>query len=440
MSGESEIPEIEFDEDPQTDVGGLDRSDRVDGRFRVIRQLGKGGMSVVFLAEQEAVGRNVALKILKPPKLQEGEEDTFNFLERFRDEARRLASFQHPNVVTLYDFGETDDGRVFLAMEFVDGPRVSELLRRGPMDTVRVLRILEQTAKALRYTHQRGVIHRDISPANILITADPEGRETVKLIDFGISAEDGNEGDGDMIVGSPSCMSPEQIRGEPLDHRTDVYALGVVAFRMITGRYPYKGRDVTETLRQHLEAPVPSLTKAVAAAGGGRLIPDSLDKLVSWCLSKDREDRPEDMAKVLETIEDIRDELDPDRTRTIRVPDAPEQGTRWWLVLMLAVMAAGLGGLVAWQTRPAAEDQVEATVGVPDALAAPTAEEIAAQRRAEEERKAEEARKEAERIEAERKAEERRKARERARKERSKPKKTAPKKDPPSGYKGMPDF
>lgn len=339
-------PELVFDEDVSTDPGV---ARLVDGRFRIVREIARGGMSVVYLAEQEAVERHVALKLLRLPKESEGTD--WNFLDRFRDEARRLASFQHPNVVTLYDYGETEGGGVFLAMEFVDGPRLSDLIRKGPLDTVRVVRLLEQVAHALRYTHQRGVIHRDISPANILITTDADGLEQPKLIDFGISAESGGlEDEGDVIVGSPSCMAPEQILGTDLDHRVDVYALGVVAFRALVGRYPYRGADVTDTLRMHLDAPVPSLKRAVASAGGGRHVPDALDDLVTRCLAKAREDRPADMDVVLELVRSLRQEIDPDRTRTLHLQpaDLSRERTRPGVVLLMAALAAMVGAAAMW--------------------------------------------------------------------------------------------
>lgn len=359
-------------DDVPTDVGAGDGAVRIDGRFRLIRPLARGGMSVVHLAEQEAVGRQVALKILSPPAGEAASQ--LDFHAQFREEARTLASFQHPNVVVLYDYGETRDGRVYLAMEYVEGARLADLLRRGPLDTVRGLRILEQVARALRYTHQRGVMHRDVSPSNVLVTADADGRDVVKLIDFGISAEAaGHSGDQDVIVGSPSCMSPEQVRGEALDTRTDVYGFGIVAFRTLVGHYPYKGRDVTDTLRQHVLAPIPSVAKAVAARGGGRLIPDRLDRLVASCMAKDAADRPQDMDAVLDELDAVLDELDPERTRTLAAPTAAVQGTRWWLVAVLAIAAAALGAVAGTAWRDAAAPAADA-MAAPIAADAPATE------------------------------------------------------------------
>src|SRR5215218_10941097 len=203
----------------------------VDGRYRIIRRLGSGGMADVYSAEDTQLGREVALKVLYR-RLAEDDE----FVERFRREASAAAGLQHPNVVQVFDRGEWD-GTYYIAMEFLPGRSLKEAVRDdGPLDPDAAVEITLGVLKALRFAHRRGIVHRDIKPHNVML--DAEGR--VKVTDFGIA----RAGASDMtetgsIMGTAQYLSPEQAQGHPVDARADLYSIGVVLYELLTGRVPF---------------------------------------------------------------------------------------------------------------------------------------------------------------------------------------------------------
>ncbi len=211
-------------------------SDRVIGRtlgpYQVVQELGRGGMAVVYKAFQPSLRRYVALKVL-PDYFQSDPE----FVARFQREARAAAQLSHPNVVTIYDVGE-QAGVHYIAMEYLEGGSLLDRLARGPLSPEEALQIVEQVGSALDFAHSRSLIHRDIKPANILFSAD--GRP--KVTDFGIA----RAGDTSRLtragamLGTPDYMSPEQAQGMAVDHRADLYALGVILYEMLTGRVPFQ--------------------------------------------------------------------------------------------------------------------------------------------------------------------------------------------------------
>ncbi len=217
------------------------------GKYRILREIGGGGMARVYEAEDQTIGRKVALKVLAvPPVVPESER--FLLVERFQQEARSAGTLSHPNIVTLYEVGEAD-GVHYITMELLTGKTVRELLQeRGRIPVDQALNILLQVARALEYAHRQGVVHRDVKPDNIVVT--DEGQ--VKLTDFGIAraANDLLRTQKGVLVGSPAYMSPEQILGEPVDHRTDIYSLGVTAYEMLTGRKPFDAPTVTAVMHR----------------------------------------------------------------------------------------------------------------------------------------------------------------------------------------------
>ncbi|MFT4977609.1 MAG: serine/threonine protein kinase, partial [Myxococcota bacterium] len=252
-SDNSDVDMAASDEDGlKVEIGEL-----IGGRYRVEALIARGGQASVWRAKQEPLERAVALKILTPPPTR---EDSEPFQERFLLEARTLASLNHPNIVVVYDFGEVRDGYYYIAMEHIEGVRFSEILRQRPRDIRRTLRLIAQICSALRYAHNRGVIHRDVKNANILVRRSEEGEEIVKVVDFGIvklqEADPGITQEG-VILGSPHFMAPEQIRGEAFDHRADIYAVGVLMFCAVMGRYPYRGKTPHDIMRAHLTSPLP---------------------------------------------------------------------------------------------------------------------------------------------------------------------------------------
>ncbi|HEY3033774.1 MAG TPA: serine/threonine-protein kinase, partial [Streptosporangiaceae bacterium] len=241
--------------------------------YRILGPIGRGGMGVVYRAEEPALGRLVALKVLAPA-LAAHEE----FRQRFLREMRLAASIEHPNILPIYRAGE-DRGLLYLAMRYVDAHDLREVLRRGgPLEVGRALWIAEQVAQALDAAHQRGLVHRDVKPANILLTAPTaSGREHAYLVDFGVArpitgaASITSSG---MILGTPSYAAPEQLNGGPVDSRTDVYALGCVLYECLSGRPPFTADTDQALILAHLHAtppPVGSIRPDLPAALDGAL-------------------------------------------------------------------------------------------------------------------------------------------------------------------------
>src|SRR6476469_7805425 len=202
-----------------------------DGRYRVLRKLGTGGMANVYLAEDQELGRNVAIKIL-----DDRHSNDDQFVERFRREAKNAAGLSHPNIVSIYDRGEAE-GTYYIAMEFLDGSSLTELIvGRGPAPIPVAIDYARQILAALRFAHRNGIVHRDIKPHNALV--DSEGR--VKVTDFGIArAGTSQMTEAGSIVGTAQYLSPEQARGSNVDQRSDLYSLGVVLYELITGTLPF---------------------------------------------------------------------------------------------------------------------------------------------------------------------------------------------------------
>ncbi|MES2642713.1 MAG: serine/threonine-protein kinase [Myxococcota bacterium] len=270
----------------------------VAGRYRVERLIARGGMAAVFLAEHIALRRRVALKILHPPP---DAEESGNFEKRFRLEAETLATLDHPNIVTLYDYGEAEDGRFYLAMEYIEGPRFTDILGHGALAPDRAIRLILEVCAGLRYAHKRGVIHRDLKPSNLLIGTDSEGGERVKVVDFGlvkVAEIDQFLTREGLVLGSPHCMAPEQVRGGDIDQRADIYAIGVLLFRSLTGVYPFHGATSTATMVAHLNEPIPTF----ASVAPELRVPARLEDVVRRCLAKRQADRYPDVKALMEDL------------------------------------------------------------------------------------------------------------------------------------------
>ncbi|MBA2702111.1 MAG: serine/threonine protein kinase, partial [Chloroflexi bacterium] len=220
------------------------------GRYRLLAPLGQGGMATIYRAMDRQLGREVAVKLLRPEYLRDPD-----FSSRFRQEAQNAASLSHPNVVTVYDYGADPSGP-YIVMELVDGEDLASILRRvGPLPPQQAARVAAAVARALAAAHARGIVHRDVKPGNILIGRD--GR--VKVVDFGIAralAEAQMTLPG-TTLGSVHYFSPEQARGQPTTAASDVYGLGIVLFEMMTGRRPWEGDSAASVALARLSGPVP---------------------------------------------------------------------------------------------------------------------------------------------------------------------------------------
>jgi len=273
--------------------------------YRIVEQLGAGGMGVVYKAQDSRLDRAVALKFLPDKLAQEPQA-----LERFRREARAASALNHPGICTIYDIGE-QDGRGFIVMEFIDGETLRHHIHRQALPLEEILRLGMQIAEALDAAHAEGIIHRDIKPANIFVTK----RGQAKVLDFGLAkllpkavAAGGPGADGDdtdstsivgIISGTPSYMSPEQIRGDTLDARTDIFSLGLVLYEMATGRQAFSGPTggvIIEAVLTRAPAPARNINPN---------IPERLEEIISKALHKDKAQRYQHAAEVRNDLQQL---------------------------------------------------------------------------------------------------------------------------------------
>ena len=285
----------------------------IAGRFEIIRMIGQGGMGTVYEARHRTLPRRFALKVLRPQYT--GSRD---FVRRFEREAVAASRIEHPNVVYITDFGRTDDGLLYLVMEYLQGAGLDEVLSRTirlPLN--RVLSILAQLADALHCAHDVDVVHRDLKPENILLTEVRGKRDVVKVLDFGIAKvrmpdrmEETLTRQG-QVFGTAEYMSPEQATGDPVDGRSDIYALGCLAYEMITGNPPFVGRPV-EVLQAHVHSPV--LAPSVRLRDYP--VPSSIDALVLRCLAKEPADRYQSGNELLQSLMRCRGALLGARTKS----------------------------------------------------------------------------------------------------------------------------
>ncbi|WP_181777156.1 serine/threonine-protein kinase [Amycolatopsis pittospori] len=249
------------------------------GNYRIDGVLGKGGMSVTYKATDVRLGRKVALKVIGDHLGADAE-----FRERFVDEARNTSAIDHANVVPLYDFGELD-GMLYIAMRMVDGGDLAGLISGGPIAPARALTMLDQVADALDTLHNRGLVHLDVKPANVLVTSKETSREHVYVADFGLTRRGatGHRTRGGDFLGSPTYAAPEHLRGEPLDGRTDQYALTCVLYACLTGSPPFKG-DVQTVIKGHLNGEPPAISRIVG-------VPAGIDEVIRKGMAKNPADR-----------------------------------------------------------------------------------------------------------------------------------------------------
>jgi eukaryotic-like serine/threonine-protein kinase len=300
-----------------------------DGRYRIVRKLGSGGMANVYLAEDEELGRRVAIKILND---RYANDDAF--IERFRREAKSAASLSHPNIVSIYDRGEAE-GTYYIAMEVIEGRSLKELLMaRGPLPIVDALHYARQILEALRFAHRHGIIHRDIKPHNCLV-----GEQGLKVTDFGIARYGPSQmTEAGSIMGTAQYLSPEQARGAPVTASSDLYSVGIVLYEMLTGRVPFTGDSAIEIAMKHLnDWPKPPSKMRPE-------IPEDIDRIVLRALAKAPEDRYQSAEEFIEDLERVEAGL----------PLSPETSEAATALLSVAPMGASTEVLSDDATRVAA--------------------------------------------------------------------------------------
>jgi serine/threonine-protein kinase len=270
-------------------------------RFLVLDRLGRGGMGSVYRALQVAVRRRVALKLLY--RTDRGPDHAARFVR----EARAMAELRCPFTVTVFDFGELPNGDRYLAMELVDGPSLGSVIRtEGALLPARAVRLLRQVCLSLEEAHARGILHRDLKPANIMVEQRPDGDEWARVLDFGLAkflaeTSSGPTVDGG-VLGTPAYMAPEQARGERAGPETDIYALGVTAFEMLSGRPPFAGETLVGVLMAHITTPAPLLGEAVPQRTPAL---DALEPIVARCLRKHSAERYPSVRALREALEEV---------------------------------------------------------------------------------------------------------------------------------------
>lgn len=261
-------------------------------RYHILEKIGKGGMGMVVRAEDKRLERNVAIKLLPDNFFTSPEK-----VNAFYSEARMTASLSHPGIVTIYDFGKIDNN-YFISMELVEGKNLNSIIDAiKPFTLAQIIYIAKNILKAMAYAHEKGIIHRDIKPKNIMVNC--QGR--IKLVDFGLAAiwKENRTGDTGTIKGTPEYMAPEQINAEKTDQRTDIYSTGVTLFHLVTGRLPFEGQLRDEIYDQHLKKPVPSIKEF------RQDLPDEIDKIIKKCVEKNPDHRFQNSGEMLNAIKNI---------------------------------------------------------------------------------------------------------------------------------------
>jgi len=265
----------------------------VADRYHILKKLGEGGMGQVYLAEHVKMGRKSALKVMNPGMNQDADA-----IARFNREASNASRLNHPNICAIYDFGETPDGLIYLAMEFIEGQSLTSLVEQsGALPPARAAAIIHQSADALQVAHDAGIVHRDLKPDNIMIAKNRDGSDLAKVVDFGIAKAHSSDAQKvtktGMVVGTPEYMSPEQLSGDKLDGRSDIYSLALVAFNCLTGTLPFPSDSAQEAMIARLiEAP-----KTLAEMKPDVAWPAEVQAVMDKALARDANERYQSAAQ-----------------------------------------------------------------------------------------------------------------------------------------------
>jgi serine/threonine-protein kinase len=326
----------------------------IAGRFTILARLGRGSMGSVYRARQQAMGRDVALKIVRRDRAYDPETKA-----RFEREARAISSLTSHHTVTAFDFGEAEDGSWFLAMEMLEGESVGDRLRRQRrIDWVDAVRFAREALTSLAEAHEKGIIHRDLKPDNLFLTRLPANREICKVLDFGIAKwQVGGEAPIDQletqagtVFGTPRYMSPEQAQGNPLDARSDLYSLGVLLYQMLSGRAPFVDDDAVVVMARHIKDEPPTFADAAADAE----VPGPIEDVVRRALSKspaDRQQTAEEMSAELERAVDLSRAAASGVQTAITPVESVASPKPWHKAAAWVALGGVVGGLALWAFR-----------------------------------------------------------------------------------------
>ncbi|MBK9144728.1 MAG: protein kinase [Candidatus Melainabacteria bacterium] len=298
---EDDSPAASFDSSYRTDLDLTRKAGLPEERYQIIRLLGRGRNSNVYLCLDMLLSKLVSIKCLSSTWL--GEQEVI----LFQKEARATSSLSHPNIVRILDFGATRDGQPYMVMEFAEGKTLAEIIEsEGPLPQEKAVRIFSQICAGMEHAHQNNIYHRDLKPSNIIVLKDDRSVAGLKVIDFGIASvihqDEDREDDRDKraLAGTPGYMSPDQLRGEPFDARSDIYSLGCLMFEVLSGRLPYQADSALEMLSKHAEGEIPS----IAPEDGNITVDPELEQIVARALARDRENRFQSMAELAGSLEE----------------------------------------------------------------------------------------------------------------------------------------
>ncbi|WP_428267013.1 serine/threonine-protein kinase [Haliangium sp.] len=299
------------------------------GRYLIERRIGRGGMGDVYRARHRRLGRAFAVKVLRPsfgtnPKMR----------QRFTQEAELAGKLSHPNLVSIVDFGETNDGFLYLIMELIEGRSLAEIIaKEAPLPRCRLLHLLRQLCKGLDYAHSHGLVHRDLKPSNILVTSTTEG-ERVHIVDFGLALSADVSANSHLtsvgfVLGTPRYMAPEQVSGKHLDHRVDLFALGLITYELLAGVPPFDG-DPLDVLKHNLTSAPPPISMRVP----GLAVDAKLERIVRTLMAREPTARYQHASEVLQALDELQPRLtrldDAHDTVPIKAPSARHRSARRW--------------------------------------------------------------------------------------------------------------
>jgi serine/threonine-protein kinase len=274
---------------------GINQGDAI-GHYKVMQFLGEGGMGTVYRVEHSVLGRQYALKVLRARVVERDKDAAENFVR----EARTAARVHHPNIVDVFDFGYVPDGRPYFVMELLEGESLAEKVGRGPLPPAEVVTITRQLATALAAAHDRGVIHADVTPNNVLVVGGEDIH--VKLVDFGLAKLAGEglrDENPEFVLGTPAYISPEQLRGLAPTDRSDQYGLGAVVYELLTGHPPFQAEDLRKLCMMHIQAPVPPIESPHGP------LPPKLADIITTCLAKTPQARFPGMRALLTALDEV---------------------------------------------------------------------------------------------------------------------------------------